>query len=102
MLTYYMSKYLLQEKASEKAATIVVEGVEEEHIREAARATEGFSGGFPALAVRGLGCTTARVRARKLKSITAPFPDDEQGVLRRGWGHEDSLGSIPCFPQCLS
>lgn len=46
MLTYYMSKYLLREKANPRAATIVIDGVEESHIREAAAATEGFSGQF--------------------------------------------------------
>lgn len=46
MLTYYMSKYLLKAVGGQNATTIVVEGVEEEHIKEAAEATEGFSGDF--------------------------------------------------------
>lgn len=46
MLTYYMSKYLLKAVGGHNAATIVVEGVEEEHIKEAAEATKGFSGEF--------------------------------------------------------
>lgn len=44
MLTYYMSKYLLKAVGGKNAATIVVEGVEDEHIKEAAEATKGFSG----------------------------------------------------------
>lgn len=44
MLTYYMSKYLLNAAGGKKAATIVVDGVEEKHIREAAEVTVGFSG----------------------------------------------------------
>lgn len=44
MLTYYMSKYLLKATGGAKATTIVVDGVEEKHIREAAEATKGFSG----------------------------------------------------------
>ena len=44
MLTYYMSKYLLKAGEGNKAATIVVDRVEEKHIREAADVTEGFSG----------------------------------------------------------
>lgn len=46
MLTYYMSKYLLKAVGGQNAATIVVDGVEEEHIKEAAEATKGFSGEF--------------------------------------------------------
>lgn len=46
MLTYYMSKYLLNAVGGKNAATIVVEGVEEEHIKEAAEVTIGFSGKF--------------------------------------------------------
>lgn len=44
MLTYYMSKYLLNAVGGQNAATIVVDGVEEEHIKEAAEVTKGFSG----------------------------------------------------------
>lgn len=44
MLTYYMSKYLLKVAGGKNAATIVVDGVEDEHIKEAAEATKGFSG----------------------------------------------------------
>ena len=44
MLTYYMSKYLLKAVGGRNAATIVVDGVEEKHIREAAEVTTGFSG----------------------------------------------------------
>lgn len=46
MLTYYMSKYLLKAAgvSGRNAAKIVVEGVEEKHIREAAEVTKGFSG----------------------------------------------------------
>ena len=36
MLTYYMNKYLLNAVGGRKAATIVVDGVEEKHIPEAA------------------------------------------------------------------
>lgn len=49
MLTYYMSKYLLKAVGGRKAATIVVDGVEEKHIREAAEVTAGFSGEREAL-----------------------------------------------------
>lgn len=44
MLTYYMSKYLLKADGGRNAATIVVDGVEESHIKDAAEATKGFSG----------------------------------------------------------
>ena len=44
MLTYYMSKYLLEAVGGKNAATFVVEGVEDKHIKEAAEATKGFSG----------------------------------------------------------
>lgn len=47
MLTYYMSKYLLKADGGMNAATIVVDGVEDSHIKEAAEATKGFSGKNP-------------------------------------------------------
>lgn len=49
MLTYYMSKYLLKAVGGKNAATIVVDGVEDEHIKEAAEATKGFSGELSAI-----------------------------------------------------
>lgn len=90
MLTYYMSKYLLKEKASAKAATIIVDGMEERHIREAAEVTEGFSGEFPRCCwVRGRRASAVRASASCnvwcSKGSRPLLLCHEQGASYRSW-----------------
>lgn len=67
MLTYYMSKYLLKAGESNEAATIVVDGVEEKHIREAAQVTEGFSGKLPRLVFDC--CSFVRFASKRFSAV---------------------------------
>ncbi|CAM9645307.1 unnamed protein product [Ascophyllum nodosum] len=88
MLTYYMSKYLLKAGEGNKAATIVVDGVEEKHIREAADVTEGFSGReLSKLAIAwqaaAYGCDPAVFTPDLMASVTDIFL--EQKVVKSQW-----------------
>lgn len=109
MLTYYMSKYLLKEKAGRKAATIVVTGVEERHIREAAEATEGFSGReLSKLAIAwqaaAYGSDPVVFTPELMASVTDSFL--EQKTMKTSWDasaaaafSEDTHAAAPGNPQ---
>lgn len=110
MLTYYMSKYLLKAVGGRKAATIVVDGVEEKHIREAAEVTAGFSGReLSKLAIAwqaaAYGSDSAVFTPELMASVTDTFL--HQKAVKMRWDaaavasfHGDSSGSAGSgYPQ---
>ncbi|CAM9439856.1 unnamed protein product [Ectocarpus fasciculatus] len=110
MLTYYMSKYLLNAVGGKNAATIVVEGVEEEHIKEAAEVTKGFSGReLSKLAIAwqaaAYGSDPAAFTPELMASVTDTFL--EQKAIKTKWdtaaaasfGEDIGSSARPGFPQ---
>lgn len=79
MLTYYMSKYLLKAVGGKNATTIVVEGLEDEHIKEAAEATKGFSGELLAAVEDSCGITSQHSAQRRV--VTCQFKASSRRVV---------------------